>query len=71
MKIGRNILVFRFGLAVALFPGWFVFPRVLYVQRNQPLEFRPKAHADKSGIAECAECHVVREDGAFAGLPPW
>jgi hypothetical protein len=46
-----------------------VFPRVLYVQKQQPLEFRHKTHAEKSGVADCGECHAVREDGAFAGIP--
>ena len=67
--MSRNILVFGFGLAVALVAGWVGFPRVLYVQRQQPLEFRHKTHAEKSGIAECSECHALRKDGAFAGIP--
>jgi hypothetical protein len=67
--MSRNALVFGFGLAVALVAGWVVFPRVLYVQKQQPLEFRHKTHAEKSGVADCGECHSVREDGAFAGIP--
>ena len=70
MKLARNPLVFGFGLAVALFAGWFLFPRVLYVQKHQPLDFLHKTHAEKSGIAECSECHTLRYDGSFAGLPP-
>ena len=65
MKARRNILVFAFGLAVALVAGWVAFPRMLYVQRQQPLEFRHKTHAEKSGIADCAECHTLRDDGTF------
>lgn len=65
----RNIIVFLLGLAVALVAGWVVFPRLLYVQRAQPLEFRHKRHAEKSGIADCGDCHAMREDGAFAGIP--
>ena len=43
----RNILTFTFGLAVALAAGWVLFPRALYVQKHQPLEFRHKTHAEK------------------------
>lgn len=70
MKLPRNTIVFGFGLTVALFAGWFVFPRVLYVQKHQPLDFLHKTHAEKSGVAECSECHTLRDDGTFAGFPP-
>ncbi len=69
MRKWRYTLVFSLGLTVALFGGWFVFPRVLYVQKHQPLVFLHKTHATKSGIADCSECHTIREDGSFAGLP--
>jgi len=65
----RSLLVFALGVAVALLAGWVAFPRVLYVQKRQPFEFRHKTHAEKSGVAECSECHAIRDDGAFAGLP--
>ncbi len=67
--MARSTVVFALGFAVALVAGWVVFPHVLYVQRQQPVEFRHKTHAEKSGVAECGECHAVREDGAFAGIP--
>ena len=67
--MSRNALVFGFGVAVALVAGWIAFPRVLYVQKQQPFEFRHKTHAEKSGVADCNECHTVREDGGFAGIP--
>ena len=70
MKIGRNTFVFGFGLAVALLVGWVAFPRALYVQKHQPLDFLHKTHAEKSGLADCNECHTIRDDGTFAGLPP-
>jgi len=69
MKLSRNIFGFGLGLAVALAAGWIGFPRVLYVQRQQPLEFRHKTHAEKSGVADCGECHALHEDGTFAGIP--
>jgi menaquinone reductase, multiheme cytochrome c subunit len=64
-----NTIVFALGLATALVAGWVIFPRVLYVHRQQPLEFLHKTHAEKSGIADCNECHALREDGTFAGIP--
>ena len=68
--MSRKLFFFGFGLAVALFAGWLVFPRVLYTQKHQPLDFLHKTHAEKSGVADCTECHTIREDGTFAGLPP-
>ena len=65
----RNILIFGFGVFVALLVGWVMFPRVLYSQKHQPLDFLHKTHAEKSGVADCGECHTIREDGTFAGLP--
>ncbi len=68
--MGRNTLIFLLGLAVALAVGWVAFPRALYVERHQSLDFLHKTHAEKSGLADCGECHALRDDGAFAGLPP-
>lgn len=70
MIIARNPLVFGLGLASALLTGWVVFPHVLYVQRRQPLEFHHKTHAEKSGVTQCSQCHALRDDGAFVGIPP-
>jgi hypothetical protein len=69
MKMQRTIVVFALGVAVALLAGWVAFPRALYLQKQQPLEFRHKTHAEKSGVADCNECHALRDDGTFAGLP--
>jgi menaquinone reductase, multiheme cytochrome c subunit len=69
MNIRHNLAVFGLGVAIALMAGWMVFPRVLYVRQHQPLDFLHKTHAEKSGITDCADCHAIREDGAFAGLP--
>ena len=52
--MARNTFFFGFGLAVALFAGWVAFPRVLYVQKHQPVDFLHKTHAEKSGVADCA-----------------
>lgn len=65
----RFLLMFGLGFVVALLAGWVAFPRALYVQKPQPVEFRHKTHAEKSGVAECNECHALRDDGTFAGVP--
>ena len=70
MKKRHNSVLFAFGLVTALFVGWVVFPRVLYSKKHQPLDFLHKTHSEKSGVADCGECHTIREDGSFAGLPP-
>ena len=69
MNAKRNVVVFGLGLATALLIGWFAFPRVLYTRQNQPLAFLHKTHAGKSGYAECGQCHALREDGTFGGIP--
>ena len=48
----RGSLFFAAGLLAALAAGWVAFPRVLYVRQAQPLEFRHKTHAEKSGSAK-------------------
>jgi len=65
----RASLASAIGLSTALAAGWIVFPRVLYQRQSQPVEFRHQTHAAKSGTAQCTACHVLREDGEFAGLP--
>jgi hypothetical protein len=67
--MSRNTVLFAFGVLVALVIGWMVFPRALYSQKHQPLDFLHKTHAEKSGVADCNECHTLREDGSFAGMP--
>jgi hypothetical protein len=46
-----------------------VFPRVLHRRIPQPLAFRHKTHGQKSGTAACSDCHSLRQDGAFTGIP--
>jgi len=67
--MARTLRVFGLGLAVALLAGWVAFPRALYVERHQPIEFRHQTHAEKSGNAQCTGCHVLRDDGTYAGIP--
>jgi menaquinone reductase, multiheme cytochrome c subunit len=65
----RALLTFAIGFALALAVGWIVFPRVLYSQKRQPLTFLHKTHAEKSGVTDCGDCHALRDDGEFAGIP--
>ena len=53
MTLGRDLLAFGFGFALAVLTGWVAFPRALYVQRQQPLDFHHKTHGEKSGITQC------------------
>jgi hypothetical protein len=62
-------VVFGLGVATALAAGGFAFPRALYLRREQPLEFRHKRHAEKSGTVRCSDCHSFREGGTFEGIP--
>jgi len=59
---------FLAGVIVALGAGWAGFPRAIYQTRPQPVDFSHKVHADKAGT-KCEDCHALREDGTFAGLP--
>jgi hypothetical protein len=66
----RSLAAFAIGLAAALAAGWLAFPRWLYVSADQPLSFNHRLHtSDATGFA-CADCHAVRADGEFAGIPP-
>lgn len=65
----RGVCFFLTGVVAIQFAGWVGLPKALYVTKAQPLEFRHKTHAEKSGSAECDGCHVLGTDGVFAGLP--
>jgi len=61
-------LPFVAGVLLALGAGWAGFPRAIYQTRPQPVDFSHRVHADKAGT-KCDDCHALREDGTFAGLP--
>jgi len=69
MTVRRNSFIFGIGLGLAIVTGWAAFPRALYVQRAQPLEFHHKTHSEKSGFRQCDSCHAFRIDGEFGGIP--
>ncbi len=61
--------MFGSGLALALFAGWYGFPRILYRSETQPLQFSHAVHAgEKAGMA-CGDCHVLDAAGRFHGIP--
>jgi hypothetical protein len=62
------ILFFIVGLVASLVVGWVVFPKVLYSQRKQPIDFNHALH-NKLVDAGCESCHFFREDGSFSGVP--
>lgn len=59
---------FILGLVLALVFGWWVFPSVMYSEKQQPVAFKHSTHVDDQGLA-CGDCHYFREDGSWAGIP--
>ena len=64
----RGSILFLGGLAAALTAGWAGYPFVRFARVPQPVAFSHKIHTDKAG-AKCEDCHFLRQDGTFAGLP--
>ncbi len=64
------MLSFIIGIVISLIIGWAVFPKLLYSQKTQPVNFNHAMHMDPEISAEgCASCHYFREDGSFSGIP--
>jgi hypothetical protein len=68
---GPIILFFISGLIVSLIIGWVVFPKLLYSQKKQPVEFNHALHNELDDLVEkgCDNCHFFREDGTYSGVP--
>lgn len=66
--VGPIILFFIIGLAVSLAIGWGLFPKLLYSQKKQPIDFNHKMHVGEVENG-CASCHYFRDDGSFSGIP--
>ncbi|MEZ4386418.1 MAG: menaquinone reductase multiheme cytochrome c subunit QrcA [Candidatus Krumholzibacteriia bacterium] len=66
-RLGGRLAVAA-GLAAGLAVGWLLLPRLLYGREAQPLDFNHVLHTDDAGLA-CQDCHRLRDDGSFAGLP--
>jgi len=65
---GNVILFFIIGLAASLIIGWLIFPKLLYSQKDQPIDFNHAIHNDLVDEG-CESCHFFREDGTYAGVP--
>ncbi len=65
---GIVILFFIIGLAASMIVGWIIFPKLLYSQKNQPIDFSHAIHNQEVDNG-CESCHFFREDGTFAGVP--
>jgi hypothetical protein len=57
------------GFALALAVGWLGLPHLLYARAAQPLDFSHKVHASEETGLSCQDCHALRADGSFAGIP--
>jgi hypothetical protein len=65
---GPITLFFIIGFALSLVVGWGIFPKLLYSQKHQPVEFNHVLHNEEVSDG-CESCHYFREDGSFAGIP--
>jgi len=65
---GSILLFFLVGLIASLLVGWIVFPKLLYSQKKQPIDFNHSLHVEAVDEG-CASCHFLREDGSFSGVP--
>lgn len=66
-SIGLVILFFVIGLIGSLLTGWVVFPKLLYSQKEQPIDFNHELHMGE--VDGCESCHFFRDDGSFSGVP--
>lgn len=69
MATYRGAIFFGAGIVGALAFGWFAFPRMLYERSAQPIAFNHKVHTGEKGGMKCEDCHTLRADGTFSGIP--
>jgi hypothetical protein len=62
------VAAFIVGIIASLIVGWVIFPKLLYSQKTQPIDFNHAVHVE-SVANGCESCHYFREDGSFAGIP--
>lgn len=65
---GFVILFFIIGFVASLMVGWILFPKLLYSQKQQPIDFNHALHSDMVDSG-CESCHFFREDGTYSGVP--
>lgn len=59
---------FILGLVLALTFGWWIFPGIMFSEKQQPVAFKHSTHVEELGL-NCADCHYFREDGSWGGIP--
>jgi hypothetical protein len=59
---------FWIGVVASLILGWVVFPQLIHSTKSQPVAFSHLKHGEEASLS-CEDCHVLRADGSFAGLP--
>lgn len=59
---------FILGLTLTSIFGWYVFPKAMMNEFKQPIAFNHVIHIENAGMS-CEDCHYLREDGTFSGLP--
>lgn len=65
----RTLALFTAGFLITLSAGWLALPKVLYKSQAQPLQFNHAVHIGEKGGMSCQDCHAIRKDGSFAGIP--
>lgn len=65
---GFILLFFIIGFAASMVLGWVIFPKLLYSQKQQPINFNHALHVAQVDDG-CASCHFLRLDGSFSGIP--
>jgi hypothetical protein len=65
----RLPIFFLAGLTVSLAFGWFAYPKLSYRAEPQPLRFSHRTHTGEKGGMKCEDCHTLRADGSFSGVP--
>lgn len=65
---GPIILFFIIGIIASLIVGWIIYPKLLYSQKKQPIDFNHVLHVEEVEDG-CESCHFFREDGTYSGVP--
>lgn len=56
---GILVLYFFIGFTISVIIGWIIFPKLLYSQKKQPIDFNHALHVES--VAEgCESCHFFR-----------
>ncbi|HIC92357.1 MAG TPA: cytochrome C [Syntrophaceae bacterium] len=61
-------LFFIVGFFIFSLFGWVMFPKILFLEKTQPIDFSHVAHGEEAGLS-CEDCHYFRADGSYAGIP--